>query len=59
MHQNNIISLLDSNALFLLGDITSQRIAICLKEKKENNKERKESLGGGFLSEKAMCENND
>jgi hypothetical protein len=33
--------------------------AICLKEKKENNKERKEILGGELLSVKAMCKNND
>jgi hypothetical protein len=35
MHQNNITLLLDDNALFLLGDIVSQRIVICLKEEKK------------------------
>ena len=43
MHQDNIIVLLDNKALFLLGNIMLQRIAICLKEKKENKikKEKK------------------
>jgi hypothetical protein len=38
-----------------------QRLAIGLnlKEKKEINKERKESFGGELLSEKATCKNND
>jgi hypothetical protein len=45
---------LDDNALFLLGNTMLQRIAICLKEKKENNEGRKESLGGELLSVKAM-----
>jgi hypothetical protein len=47
---------LENNALFLLDN---GRIAICLKEKKENNKERKESLGGELLSKKATCTIND
>jgi hypothetical protein len=34
-HQNNVILLLDNNALFLLANIASQRIAICLKEEKK------------------------
>jgi hypothetical protein len=34
-HQDNIILLLDDNELFLLGNIVSQRIAICLKEEKK------------------------
>jgi hypothetical protein len=50
---------LDNNTLFLLGNVVLHRLAICLKEKKENNKERKESLGGESFSEKAMCKNND
>jgi hypothetical protein len=39
IHQNN--------ALFppVLGNIVSQRIAICLQEKKENKKERNGSFG--------------
>jgi hypothetical protein len=35
MHQNNVTFLLDDNALFLLGNIVSQRISICLKEEKK------------------------
>jgi hypothetical protein len=48
-HQNNIILLLDNTALFLLGNITLYRLVIYLKEKKENNIERKESLRGESL----------
>jgi hypothetical protein len=36
-------------------------VATChgLKEKKENNKERKGSFGGELISEKETCKNND
>jgi hypothetical protein len=53
MHKINIMSLLDGNALFLLGNIVLWRLAIGLKERKII-KERI-VFGGEFLSRKQTC----